>query len=412
MQNKATMKVLIISGYISIDNDRDFSRIKSGFGYMVMAIAKAVAKEGINVDLLTSMEFHAKREIERVTCIPWSMKAFVSSIKYKDIIAAIKYYLRYPSFSKSAVWSVFHILTAGYLRKIVSDYDIVHMHGISAQTEAVVSVCREKKVPVLVTAHGLNSFSDTVKMLPIYKKFEKDFFREAINSSIPLSFIGSGDMNVVLNYLECPKPETFYMISNGTALKEIQPTRDIRKQYSINKDDFLFLFVGNISLNKNQRQVVEAFELMSPSEKEKAKVIFCGGEMDGGLLVSLIKEKHLENALIYAGFVPNTDIHNYYAAADATILPSLSEGFGLSIIEGYVFGKPSLAFKDMSAIEELYTGDTMICPVDRRTTSLAEGMSKMMRKEWDSDRIKAFSRQFSVESMAARYIALYQMLTS
>ena len=354
------MKVLFISAYISIDNDHDFSRVKSGFGYMVMAIAKAVAKEGINVDLLTSMEFHEKREIEGVTCIPWSMKTFVNSIKFKDIISAIKYYFRYPSFSKSAVWSVFHILTAGYLRKIVSDYDIVHMHGISAHTKAVVTVCRGKKVPVLVTAHGLNSFSDTVKMLPIYKKFEKDFFREAINSSIPLSFIGSGDMNVVLNYLECPKPETFYMISNGTALKEMLPTEDIRKRYGINHNDFVFLFVGNISLNKNQRQVVEAFELLPPLEKERIKIIFCGGQMDGGVVVSMIKEKHLEKSLIYAGFVPNTDIHNYYTATDATILPSLSEGFGLSIIEGYVFGKPSLAFKDMSAIEELYSDDTMI----------------------------------------------------
>ena len=285
------------------------------------------------------------------------------------------------------------------------------MHGISAHTEAFVSVCREKQVPVLVTAHGLNSFSDTVKMQPIYKKFEKDFFREAVTKSIPISFIGSGDMNIVLNYLECPKPESFYMISNGTALTEMPPTIDIRKRYGIKEDDFVFLFVGNISVHKNQRQVVEAFDYLTPSEKEKIKVVFCGGQMDGGVVVSMIKDRHLENSLIYAGVIPNTDIYNYYAAADATILPSLSEGFGLSIIEGYVFGKPTLAYKDMSAIEELYSEDTMLCPVDRQTPSLADGMSKMMKKEWNSDRIKAFSRQFTVGEMADKYIALYQKLT-
>ena len=406
------MKVLVIAGYISLDNDPDFSKVKSGFGYMVMTIARAIAKCGVDVDLWTSMVFHNKREIEGVTCIPWSMKDLVSSIGFKDIVSMIRYYIKYPSLSKSAVWSAFHILTKGFLRITVPEYDIVHIHGISAHTAAVVSVCREKKVPVLVTAHGLNSFSGTVKMEPIYKKFEKDFFREAVTTSIPISFISSGDMNVVLKYLELSELETFYMISNGTALKEMAQTIDIRKRYGIKKDDFVFLFVGNISLNKNQRQVVEAFDLLPPSDKEKTKVFLCGGQMDGGEVVSLIKEKHLDNSLIYAGFIPNTDIHNYYAAANATILSSLSEGFGLSIIEGYVYGKPSLAFKDMSAIQELFSEEAMICPKDRQTTSLAEGMVKMMKVEWNSDRIKAFSRQFSVEGMADKYIALYKKLIS
>lgn len=406
------MKALFIGGYISVDGDPDFSKVKSGFGYMVMTIASAVAKKGIAVDLWTSMTFHEKRVIEDITCIPWRKRDFIKNIRFKDLISALRYFFRYPSFSKSAVWSAFHILTAGYLRKIVPGYDFVHMHGICAHTEAVVAVCREKQVPVLVTAHGLNSFSDTIKMPLVYKKFEKEFFREAFTSSIPISFISSGDMNVVLNYLECPKPESFHMISNGTALKLMSPTIDIRHLYDIKKDDFLFLFVGNISLNKNQRQVVEAFELLSPTEKEKTKIVFCGGQMDGGVVVSMIKERHLENSLIYAGVIPNTDIYNYYAAADATILPSLSEGFGLSIIEGYVFGKPSVAFKDMSAIRELYSEETMICPLNRQTKSLADAMRMMMKKEWNSDRIKAFSKHYTVEGMADKYIALYQKLTS
>lgn len=406
------MKILFIGGYISVDDDPDFSKVKSGFGYMVMTIARAVAKKGIDVDLFTSMVFHEKKVIEEVTCIPWSKKDFVKNIKLKDILSAIKFFLRYPSFSKSAVWSFFHILSAGYLRRIVPNYDMVHMHGISAHTNAVVSVCRELKVPVLVTAHGLNSFSDTVKMLPIYKKFEKDFFRESLKRLTPVSFISSGDMNTVLTYLKCSKHDTFYMVSNGTPMREIPPTVDIRKLYGISENDFLFLFVGNISLNKNQRQVVEAFDLLSQTEKKITKVIFCGGQMDGGVVVSLIQEKHLENSLIYAGVISNTDIHNFYSAADATILPSLSEGFGLSIIEGYVFGKPALAFKDMSAIQELYSEDAMICPEDRQTTSLADGMSRMINKEWNSDRIKALSQQFTVDGMANKYIELYHRLTS
>lgn len=295
------MKVLFINGYISVDGDPDFSKVKSGLGYMVMTIAKAIAKKGITVDLWTSMAFHEKREVEDVTCISWRKRDFINNIRFKDILSAIRFFFKYPSLSKSAAWSAFHILSAGYLRKIVADYDIVQMHCISAHTEAVVSVCRENNVPILVTAHGLNSFSDSVKMLPVYKQFEKDFLKEAVTKSIPISFISSGDMNTVLNYLECSKPETFHMISNGTPLKEMSPTIDIRDLYGIGSDDFVFLFVGNISLRKNQRQVVEAFELLSPSDKEKTKIIFCGGQLDGGVVVSLIKEKHLEKSLVYAG---------------------------------------------------------------------------------------------------------------
>ena len=47
------MKVLHYSEYISIDGDKAFSRNITGYGYMVVDIASYVAKEGIDVDLLT-----------------------------------------------------------------------------------------------------------------------------------------------------------------------------------------------------------------------------------------------------------------------------------------------------------------------------------------------------------------------
>ena len=108
--------------------------------------------------------------------------------------------------------------------------------------------------------------------------------------------------------------------------------------------------------------------------------------------------------LILAGFVPKDIIHNYYYSADATILVSLQEGFGLSIIEGFVYGKPNVTYADLSSLPDVYDKGAMIVVAERNPKMLAKAMIEASQRVWDNEMIAEYSNRFSLEEMSNRYL--------
>lgn len=200
----------------------------------------------------------------------------------------------------------------------------------------------------------------------------------------------------------------FYVVLNGCYSMVKDPTKDVRTLYNFH-NEFLFCFVGNVGENKNQKQVVDAFYALPEQNKQRIGVLFVGGG-EYEELREYIKQKKLEDRLVVCGPVPQEEVHNYYCAADATILTSKSEGFGLSIIEGMRYGLPSLVFSDLYAVPDLYDKNAMITVEKRTDEELARRMVDMVNHEWDNNAIKKLSERFTLEEMAKNYLNIYHSL--
>lgn len=145
---------------------------------------------------------------------------------------------------------------------------------------------------------------------------------------------------------------------------------------------------------------------MSACGINNIKCLFIGGG-DVGSLKQRVYKFNIQDTAIVIGYVEKTELNNYYSAADATILTSLSEGFGLSIVEGYVYGKPNLTFSDLPAVKDLYSKYSMLLCPKRKTDALSYSMLHMANTFWDRDRITAFANNFSFKIMTDRYIKFY-----
>ena len=104
------------------------------------------------------------------------------------------------------------------------------------------------------------------------------------------------------------------------------------------------------------------------------------------------------------------EIEKILQVADLNIVASLDEGFGLSIIEAYAYGVPTVTFSDLDAITDLYEANAMILVEKRNTESLAEGMKTALEKKWNKLEIEKFGKRFSIETMAKQYVDIYKRI--
>jgi D-inositol-3-phosphate glycosyltransferase len=126
--------------------------------------------------------------------------------------------------------------------------------------------------------------------------------------------------------------------------------RRVRKKAGFQKDDFILLFVGRIEPLKGLRDLITALKILreeSPALFEKTKLIVVGGgEKDGELAanaeVSRIKREierfGLRKNVAFLGSVEQGKLRNVYSAANALVVPSLYESFGLVTVEALACG--------------------------------------------------------------------------
>lgn len=399
------MKILFITPYITSACHPAFLRNQTGFGYMVHDIAQYVAKKD-DVDLFAPMAFTPELNVNGFKVIGRSKWSMIQNLKLKNLINGMNFNRKYRQPLKTQLRTLYIFTSLGQIERDLKRYDMVHIHGCSELTDAAIKACQRKKVPFLVTLHGLNSFELVIKQNDSMRRYERDFLKEAASKHYPVSFISTGNKNTAEESTGMIA-DSFKVVCNGCNTSKRPILEDIRKIYYIDDSDFVFAFVGNVSTNKNQLQVARAWRLLPDKLQERCKVLFVGRYSEDDELVRFIRENNLESILILCGIQPKDRVLAYYQACDATILTSITEGFGLSIIEGFVYGKPNVTFSDLPATMDLYNEKTMILSQDRSDESLTEAMEKMMQSTFDEDIICHYSHCFSFEEMASKYVDIY-----
>ncbi|MEL7654820.1 MAG: glycosyltransferase family 4 protein [Bacillota bacterium] len=405
------MKILFLASYITILDDKNFTKNITGYGYMVRDIADYVSRTGVEVDVITSSAITKGRKYNAFTILKRTWIDLMQHIKpyhFKKTLQLIRTY--HPS-HRRMVKMLYYALSAGYVEHILirEDYDMVHIHGIDFGTKPYIDCCEKLGIKYVVTLHGLNSFSDSVQMECGEKQFEKDFLQYAYENSIPLTVISTGILNVIKDYLGVQgEIEHFHVVPNGTDISEKTCVLDIRQKYEINGNKKIMLCVGNLSKRKNQVQVVRAYALLPEEIKSCLCILFLGKDATNSEVERKIYEFGLENNLILCGNVNKDEIGSYYKQADYTVLASISEGFGLSIIEGFVYGLPNLTYADLDAIEDLFDEQAMLALTERSDEALAKSICYLLSKDWDRKYIKQYAEKFSLEHMAQEYVKVYQ----
>ena len=185
----------------------------------------------------------------------------------------------------------------------------------------------------------------------------------------------------------------------------------IREKYNIPQDAKVLLYVGNISRNKNQVQMVRAFGLLPNEIRNNTWVLFCGEDhAKDGEMEHLIETTPDHKHLVLCGGIDRIAMPDYYREANGVVLLSFAEGFGLSLIEGMHFGLPCVMPKDLDAYEDIFNKVAVVGVAGRSDDKAAIALTELLTKQWNRDEIIAYSEKFNSQEMAKRYKKVYELL--
>jgi glycosyltransferase involved in cell wall biosynthesis len=147
---------------------------------------------------------------------------------------------------------------------------------------------------------------------------------------------------------------------------------DVRREYKLPPEAPLILYVGGISPHKNLQGLIRALKLTGQFSDIPWHMVMVGDyENDSflgcyGELKQLCLELGLEQRITFTGFVPNETLVRLYNASTLFVLPSLSEGFGLPVVEAMACGLPVAASNCGSLPEVLASAGILFDPTQPR----------------------------------------------
>jgi len=172
--------------------------------------------------------------------------------------------------------------------------------------------------------------------------------RHAIVKSKAVITISEGSKAKILKRYRVPFKKFFitYEAADPTFAKyrklEISDSdkRQLASKYKI-KFPFL-LYVGNAYPYKNLNRLLRALKEVDP---KYSLVNPCARSVFYERLGEEAQDLGLKSRVILPGFVPDEDLAKLYRTATAYVFPSLSEGFGLPLLEAQMAGLPVVASK-------------------------------------------------------------------
>lgn len=398
------MKVLIATTYIYKKEWPEFTRNRTGFGIMVNDIFESVSEEA-DTYLLSQVITEGHGNVLKHT---WG--DVFRNARIKDWGKGFKYFFGYQQGLKSRIKYFYYALNSGSIRKAIRTIkpDVVHIQGIGAQIKPFIDVCEEEKVPYIVTLHGLIGLDETVQAAAWDKQMEKDFLIEADKKGIPVTVISTGmKRRIEKNYLG-HEASNITVVCNGTripfdekliGLEQI----DLRKEFGLT-DEKIIVAIGSLCERKNQIQTVRAMKRV----KTPCHLFLCGGDASNGAIQKAVEEAGLNDRVHLLGFLPREKVDQVLGQADLNVVASKDEGFGLSIIEAYCHGIPTVTFADLDAVPDLFDDRAMVTVGDRNDKALATGIENGLDKAWDRGWIREFAKTFSLQKLAEQYKSEYR----
>lgn len=190
----------------------------------------------------------------------------------------------------------------------------------------------------------------------------------------------------------------FYPVNDKKLVEEVTKKYQIEGKYVI--------YVGTIQPRKNLMKLMEAIKKI-----DDVKLVVVGKTTGQGKQGWMFEETlnfperiGIGNRVIFAGFVPTEEIPMLLTGAECCVLPSLYEGFGMTLVEAMATGVPVIASNVSSLPEVVDDAGLLVNPesVDEIEHSIRLVMSDSKKRQQMIKRGLVQATKFGWDKMALK----------
>lgn len=329
--------------------------------------------EKVSLNFLKNFNTNNFEIVPFILIRPWEDKVFFVNEIEK---AKIKY-LTIPVANKPAVEGRDYFRIVRCYRILLSflmrgGFDIIHTHGYFADILGIPlsKICR---IPHMSTCHG---FIQNDTKLKLYNWLDASLLKysnkiisvaDGIKDRLMISGVKEDNIVTIKNAVTFPK----------LTVEEIKQKRiSVRQRYNINREEVFIGYIGRLSEEKGIRYLLKAGSILR-RQALSIKIVLIGEGPERERLEELSCKEGLTQQVIFAGF--QKDAVSLLPALDIFVLPSLTEGTPMAILEAMSYGLPIVASRvgDLPKIISHEEDGILIDPGDSQ--GIGEGILQIVK---------------------------------
>lgn len=296
------------------------------------------------------------------------------------------------------------------LRNLITEFapDIIHAHLAPAELYTRIALWGDTRTPLIISRHNHNRF---------YKGFGAEAVERWVTSRAH-AFIGISQ-SVRRHFVDqIPSLSTrFDVVPYGidpSPMESVSPEvrSELRREWGVDNDTVLFGTVARLVPIKALHVLLEGFAKLHVSQPHTSMrlVLIGAGPLEADLKQRAL-ELGLDDSVIWAGF--RQDIPVVMNALDVFVLTSLSEGFGLVLLEAMSASKPVISTNVSALPEIVLEGETGLMVPPENPDALAKSMLVLVSDALLRERLGKAGHarvvsNFSLDAMWAKTMEIYE----
>jgi glycosyltransferase involved in cell wall biosynthesis len=202
------------------------------------------------------------------------------------------------------------------------------------------------------------------------------------------------------------------VISNGVDLPDLSESSTAKRQSESQK---ILLYLGRLHPKKNLANLIQAWNdtfNLQPSKRDSWVLAIAGWDQGG--YEGELKRIAVAPSIVFIGPQFGEEKNECYRTCDAFILPSLSEGLPMTVLEAWAYAKPVLMTPDCNLSEGFATNAAL--RIGTSPHEIAAGL-KQLTEMSDDDRTEMGHRgralvatQFSWPRIGTQMRAVYEWM--
>ncbi len=267
---------------------------------------------------------------------------------------------------------------------------------------------------IFVTVHGAGDISAPTNF--IFSRMVFNFILKHFHTHVDTIIVVSENAKEeVMHYYGFPEHKVKVIYNGGgenfTQLDRRTSQKVISEKYAVSGN--YILDVSRLIPHKNVGTLIRAYEILRRDHAEcTQKLVIVGSTMDGRRdEYDLAEKSEYVTDIMFIDFAEAGDLNYIYSGADVFAFPSLSEGFGLPVLEAMASGVPVVTSNTTSMPE--IAGGAAVLVDPRDVHALAQAIytvlsDKNMRENMIQKGL-ARAREFTWDTMVKKTEKLYTL---